>query len=219
MAKLKLDFKLVALVVVGVVLLASNVLLLNRYESRVKSLESERAQRDLRTDMKSAEALRQDYYYSESATLVSPHTMRLNMDKGQVDFVLIDLRSAEDYERGHIRGAINIPFDGKPETIVKFRKALEEGNKERRSYAIVYCYSYACMLGRKTGQELSKHGISVKELSVGYNDWAQQHHIWNSPGEVYDINNYIVTGSQPGDLAPSKEFLNRSCSNDEKFAC
>ena len=115
MAKLKLDFKLVALVVVGVVLLASNVLLLNRYESRVKSLESEIAKRDLRTDLKSAEALRQDYYYSESATLVSPHTMRLNMDKGQVDFVLIDLRSAEDYERGHIRGAINIPFDGKPE--------------------------------------------------------------------------------------------------------
>jgi rhodanese-related sulfurtransferase len=173
----------------------------------------------MRTDLKSTEDLRKDYYFTETATLVSPHTMRLNMDKGQVDFVLVDVRAAEDYQRGHIKGAINIPFDGKPESVNKFRKALEDGKKDRRSYAIVYCYSSACMLGRKTGQELAKQGISVKELSIGYNDWEQEHTVWNNPGEIYDINNYIISGGEPGELTPSKEFLNRPCSVDDKFSC
>ncbi len=215
----KMNSRSIFLIAVVILLAVSQVFIIKRYDSKVTKLESEITKRDMRTDLKSVEDLREDYYFSETATLVSPHTMRLNMDKGQVDFVLVDVRAAEDYQRGHIKGAINIPFDGKPETVDKFRKALEAGKKDRRSYAIIYCYSSACMLGRKTGQELAKQGISVKELSIGYNDWKQEHKVWNNPGEVYDINNYITTGSDPGELAPSKEFLNRPCSVDDKFSC
>lgn len=217
--KYKASNRSIIIIALVLVLAVSQVIVIKRYDSRIKSLESEIVKRDLKTELKPVEDLRKDYYFSESATLVSPHTMRLNMDKGQVDFVLVDVRSAEDYQKGHIRGAINIPFDGSEEAINKFREALKTGKEERRSYAVVYCYSSACMLGRKTGQELAKHGISVKELSIGYNDWEQQYKVWNNPGEVYDINDYITRGSEIGELKPSKEFLNRPCSTDDKFAC
>ncbi len=189
------------------------------YQSKINSLNAELGKRDMKTEYKSEDDLRTDFYNTEAASLVSPHTMRLKMDSGEIDFVLIDVRAAADYEKGHIRGAINIPFDGSDETIGKVRQALEEGKKERKGYGIIYCYSYACMLGAKTGKELSKHGISVKELSIGYNDWEIQHKVWNNPGEIYDINNYIERSSQPGILEPSTEFLNRPCNENDKFSC
>lgn len=189
------------------------------YQNRINTLNAEVAKRDMKTEYKTGDELRADFYNVETASLVSPHTMRLKMDSGEVDFVLIDVRAAADYEKGHIRGAINIPFDGSEEAIDKVRQALQDGKKERRGYGIIYCYSYACMLGAKTGKELSAHGISVKELSVGYNDWELQHKVWNNPGEVYDINDYIVTGDQPGELRPSAAYLNRPCSETEEFSC
>lgn len=211
--------KLALPVTVIAALVVSQIVMAAYYQNRLDDVNEELAKRSLRTDLKSPEDLQTDYFATESATLVSPHAMRLKMDKGEVDFVLIDVRAAEDYAKGHIRGAINIPFDGSDEAINKFRQALEDGKKDRRGYAIVYCYSYACMLGRKTGAELSKHGIYVRELSVGYNDWEQQHKVWNNPGEVYDINNYIVRGTEAGELKPSDDFLNRPCSADDKYSC
>ena len=217
--KININRNLLVAMVVIVGLLVSQFAMYQMYENKLDGVNTELSKRDLRTEFKSVEELRTDYFVTETATLVSPHTMRLRMDAGEVDFVLIDVRAAADYKAGHIKGAINIPFDGSDETINKFRQALEDGKKDRRGYAVIYCYSYACMLGRKTGAELAKHGISVKELSVGYNDWEQQHKVWNNPGEIYDINNYIIRGEEPGELKPSADFLNRPCSVDEKFSC
>jgi len=216
----KSNYKTVALILLFVVIfVAGQVAVVRSSQSKINELRSEIEKRDLRTDLKSVEELRKDYYYSETATLVSPHTMRLQMDKGEVDFVLVDVRAATDYEKGHIRGAISIPFDGSEAAIGKFKQALAEGKKDRRNYAIIYCYSSACMLGRKTGQELSKHGVSVKELGVGYNDWELQHGLWNNQGETYDINNYITRGTDVGELKPSAEFMTRPCSANDKFSC
>src|SRR5690606_13110666 len=114
---------------------------------------------------------------------------------------------------------INIPFDGSDEAIDEVRQALEEGKKERRNYGIIYCYSYACTLGRKTGKTLLSHGISIKELTVGFGDWERSHHIWNNPGEVYDIENYIESREQPGEMNASAEFLNRPCNETAKSSC
>lgn len=189
------------------------------YQSRLGSLQAEIDKRDMKLEYKTTEDLRAEFYNTESATLFSPHTLRLKMDKGEIDFILIDVRAAEDYNRGHIRGAINIPFDSSEESIDKFKQAMEEGKAERKSYAITYCYSYACMLGAKTGKELAKHGISVMELSVGYNDWEMQHRVWNNIGEIYDIEDYIERSDQPGTLEPSQDFLNRPCGESSEFSC
>lgn len=202
-----------------IAILAVQLASLIYYQAKVSSLNTELHNQKLSAQNKSDEELQAEHYATQTATLVSPHTMRLKMDKGEVDFVLIDVRAADDYKRGHIRGAINIPFDGSSEAIEKFRQALADGKKERKTYGIIYCYSYACMLGAKTGNELAKHNIFVKELSIGYNDWEMQHKVWNNPGEIYDINHYIERSDQPGELKASQEFLSRPCSESDKFSC
>src|SRR3989344_9631692 len=50
-----------------------------------------------------------DFYETENAVHVSPHSLRGKMDKGVDDYVLVDLRSKEEYDYEHIIGAINIP--------------------------------------------------------------------------------------------------------------
>jgi rhodanese-related sulfurtransferase len=81
------------------------------------------------------------------------------------DFVLVDLRSEQEYKKEHIIGALNIPayktpdksaYDEEDRIVDAFKKIIAENpNKE----IIVHCYSSACMTGRKIGKILSHHDI------------------------------------------------------------
>lgn len=57
----------------------------------------------------SKEELIKNFYLTENAVHVSPHSLRRKMDKGEKNYVLVDLRSPQEYEKEHIVGAVNIP--------------------------------------------------------------------------------------------------------------
>ena len=58
-----------------------------------------------------------EFYDTENAIHVSPHGLRKKMTKGETDsFVLVDLRSEEEYTKEHIITAINIPAYKDPDT-------------------------------------------------------------------------------------------------------
>ena len=57
----------------------------------------------------SENSLIKEFYLTENAVHVSPHSLRLNMDNGVDNYILVDVRSQEEYEKEHIIGAINIP--------------------------------------------------------------------------------------------------------------
>ena len=59
-----------------------------------------------------------EYYQTENAVHVSPHSLRKKMDKGEDDYTLVDLRSSQEYEKEHIIGAINIPTYKDPDNEV-----------------------------------------------------------------------------------------------------
>src|SRR3989344_6010268 len=80
--------------------------------------------------------LARDFYLTENAVHVSPHHIRKAMDKGDDSFVLVDLRSHEEYEREHVVSAVNVPAYKDPDTsaygdverIANSFKELKEGN-------------------------------------------------------------------------------------------
>lgn len=150
-----------------------------------------------------SEELIKDFYLTENAVHVSPHSLRTKMSKGQTgDYVLVDLRSQEEYEREHIVTAVNISaykdpntsaYDEKDRIIGAFR-ALPE-NKE----IIVYCYSTPCMTGRKIGKMLAENDIYVKHLGIGWNEWRYFWTLWNHDAEApTNVLDYIVSGKEPG---------------------
>lgn len=171
------------------------------------------------------EDLIKDFYLTENAVQVSPHSIRKAMDKGEDSFVLVDLRSQEEYEREHIIGAINIPAYKDPNTsaygdverIVNSFKKLKEENPNKD--IVVYCYSIPCMTGRKVGLMLSENEIYVKHLGIGWNEWRHFWTLWNHEGEwnITKVEDYIWSGEEPG--TPKIKVDSTTCPIDSQFGC
>jgi len=154
----------------------------------------------------SNEARIRDYYEIENAVTVSPHGLRKRMDKGDTGFILVDLRSQEEYEREHIVGAVSIPAYEDPDTsayddVERILTAFQALPKDAE--VIVYCYSRPCMTGRKIGLMLAENGIYAKHLGIGWNEWRHDWTSWNHEHEwtVTRPEDYIRTGSEPGQPA------------------
>jgi rhodanese-related sulfurtransferase len=141
------------------------------------------------------------FYDTELAVHASPHSIRKAIAANATDFILVDLRSSQEYAREHIRGAANIPAYRDPDRpayydvdrIVGAFRALPK-NKD----IIVYCYSTPCMTGRKIGKLLADHGIFVKHLGIGWNEWRYQWTSWNHEHEwnTTRAEDYIVGGPE-----------------------
>lgn len=131
-----------------------------------------------------------EYYTTENAVAVSPHDLRMEMDKWSVDFIIVDLRTAGEYQAEHIRWAINIPgiANDKDATSQEARivAAFEKLPKDKR--IIVHCYTHYCMLAKHVGLMLAKQWIHVHELNIGWNEWRYQWDLWNGEGTSKSVN-------------------------------
>jgi rhodanese-related sulfurtransferase len=74
---------------------------------------------------------------------------------------IIDVRGPEDFGKGHIPGAINLPKDS--------WETLSGLDKDRVN--IVYCYSEVCHLSAEAAKRFAEAGFSVMELEGGFDGW------------------------------------------------
>ncbi len=177
----------------------------------------------LNVQSQSENELIKDFYLTENAVHVSPHSLRGKMDRGINDYILVDLRSAQEYEQEHIIGAVSIPAYSDPNTsaygdvdrIVSSFAALPKGKD-----VIVYCYSIPCMTGRKVGKMLAEHGIYVKHLGIGWNEWRHFWQLWNHEHEwnTTMVEDYISSGKGPG-IPKAKINKSAACPISGEFGC
>ena len=157
------------------------------------------------------------FYSSNTATLISPHSLREQLHKGHENFVLIDTREKEDYLRGHITTAINIVPS---KNLVNDFRNLEIQYPDKE--ILIYCYTHVCMRGKKVGKELADNGVYVKELGIGFNEWKNFWRQWNyeDEWEFIDINEFITIGEEPGVLKKNAAdlFETKGCSEGE-YGC
>ncbi|MEX0931067.1 MAG: rhodanese-like domain-containing protein [Candidatus Paceibacterota bacterium] len=173
---------------------------------------------------KSGADLIAEYYEIENAVAVSPHGVRAQISEGQTtNFVLVDLRSREEYEAEHIVTAFNIPAYSDANTsaynevqrIVSSFQDIIANNPNKD--IVVYCYSTACMTGRKIGHLLANHDIYVKHLNIGWNEWKYEWDSWNHDGEIaVNPNDYVISGNEPG--VPPITNTAPNCTDGE-FGC
>ena len=98
---------------------------------------------------------------------VGPVELKRRMDDKEMNFELIDVRSREAYESGHIPGAKMIPFE-------EFKMRVPEFSEYREN--IVYCYSQSCQLADKAARWLAEKGFPVKLLIGGFDVWEKFGH-------------------------------------------
>ncbi|HZJ41844.1 MAG TPA: rhodanese-like domain-containing protein [Patescibacteria group bacterium] len=154
---------------------------------------------------KTKQELIKEFYDVETAVHVSPHGIRKGIAAGDDSFILVDLRSQEEYENEHIIGAVSIPAYKDPDTsayndVDRIVNAFSELDQSKD--IIVYCYSIPCMTGRKIGKMLADHDIYVQHLAIGWNEWKYYWNSWNHEHEwdITDVNQYVASGSEPGKM-------------------
>jgi len=169
-----------------------------------------------------------DFYATETAVLVSPHSVRKAILEGKSDSVLVDVRSQQEYEKEHIIGALSVPAYKDPDTsaygdverIVKGFADIQKKYPDKK--IVVYCYSIPCMTGRKVGNMLAEHDIYVKELGIGWNEWRYFWTLWNHEHEWENTKaeEYVISGSEPGVFAlPDNGVIPKPCSVENEFGC
>ncbi|TFV62594.1 UNVERIFIED_ORG: rhodanese-like domain-containing protein [Bacillus sp. AZ43] len=88
------------------------------------------------------------------------------MRSGDPGFVLLDSRSREAWDRGHVPGAVHLPG----REIV----ARAEAELDRSVPVVAYCWSPACNGATRAALALSLLGFRVKEMIGGFEYWARE---------------------------------------------
>lgn len=88
------------------------------------------------------------------------------LSRGLQDFILLDVRGPDAYEKAHIPGAINLPY-GK---IIE--RKLCDWPKD--ILFVVYCAGPHCNAANKAAVRLARLGRPVKELIGGMAGWADE---------------------------------------------
>lgn len=102
----------------------------------------------------------------------SPHGVKRAL-KDQADKVtVVDVRRRADFEKGHIPGAVNIPFD-EHKSFTGDETEFKELRKDGYNY--IYCYELLCNLGAKAAKKFASLGYPVKEMVGGFKTWEEDH--------------------------------------------
>jgi rhodanese-related sulfurtransferase len=79
------------------------------------------------------------------------------------DVVVVDVREAEDYKKGHIPGSVNLPHD-QWQSLAGLRKdALN----------VLVCYTQQCHLAATAAFEFAGKGFPVMEMEGGFEAWKE----------------------------------------------
>jgi rhodanese-related sulfurtransferase/DNA-binding HxlR family transcriptional regulator len=78
------------------------------------------------------------------------------------DLVIVDVRPEQEYEAGHIEGAVSIPIDELAQRLAE----LPEGSE-----VVAYCRGPFCAYAHQAVRQLQDAGRSARRLEVGWPEW------------------------------------------------
>lgn len=110
-----------------------------------------------------------EYFEAELAYKTNGHFIKKAVKEQRKDVVIVDVRAANDFAKGHIPGAINIPF----EKFSSFEGTETEFEGLRKDgFNCIYCYTATCNLAQKAARKFASLGYPVKEIMGGFELWA-----------------------------------------------
>jgi rhodanese-related sulfurtransferase len=101
-----------------------------------------------------------EYFEAKLEFTTGPIELHSLIEKGE-SINIIDVRDTEEYRKGHIPGAINLPSD-------KW-DSFEGLSRDRTN--IVYCYHQQCHLSAKACKYFAEQGFPVMEMEGGFEAW------------------------------------------------
>ncbi len=105
------------------------------------------------------------HFASKLSVETDPSDVMLDLQRGQDGFVILDVRPSDDYEDGHIEGAVHIPY----------RQINAETSKQlpKDKVIVTYCWGPGCNASTKGALRLASLGFRVKEMIGGLEYWKR----------------------------------------------
>src|SRR6266446_4294807 len=103
------------------------------------------------------------YFENKLAFTTGPVELDRWIKSHEDNLVVVDVRAAEDFAKGHIPGAINIP---------KERWDNPQGLRKDKTN-VVYCYTQQCHLAANACARFAGQGYPVMELEGGFEVWKE----------------------------------------------
>ncbi|PYJ55890.1 MAG: rhodanese [Verrucomicrobia bacterium] len=103
------------------------------------------------------------YFENKLAFTTGPVELDRWIKNSENNLVVVDVRAAEDYAKGHICGAINIPKE----------QWDNPGGLSRDKTNVVYCYTQQCHLAANACVQFAGKGYPVMELEGGFEAWKE----------------------------------------------
>ena len=103
------------------------------------------------------------YFEDKLAFTTGPVELDRWIKAHENNLVVVDVRAAEDYDKGHIPGAINLPKD----------KWENPQGLSKDKTNVVYCYTQQCHLGANACVRFASKGYPVMELEGGFEIWKE----------------------------------------------
>ncbi|MCX7832586.1 MAG: rhodanese-like domain-containing protein [Ignavibacteria bacterium] len=111
------------------------------------------------------ETTKEGYIKPQNINLVQAKTLY------DINGLFIDGRKREEYEKGHIKGAINIPYEEFMKLTVDERKEMMR-KYNKNGVIVCYCEGGGCDVSIDLGYEIAKIGFnSVNIYLGGYSEW------------------------------------------------
>lgn len=103
------------------------------------------------------------YFEQKLAFTTGPVELDRWIRSGENNVVVVDVREAEDYAKGHVPGAINIPKEqwNNPQGL-----ARDKTN-------VVYCYTQPCHLAANACVQFASRDYPVMEMEGGFAAWKE----------------------------------------------
>ncbi len=102
------------------------------------------------------------YFADKMAFTTGPVELCRNI-KERANLAVIDVRESEDYRKGHVPGAINLPYD----------QWSSRAGLRKDALNVLYCYSQQCHLAAMAAVEFASDGFPVMEMDGGFEAWKE----------------------------------------------
>ncbi len=115
----------------------------------------------MKTQLRAVDPAKARKFFEDKITFTTGPIEVEHMIKEDEEINIVDVRAGEDYEEGHIPGAVNLPRER--------WETLEGLQKDKTN--VLYCYSHVCHLAAKAAVEFADKGYPVMEMEGGFRAW------------------------------------------------
>lgn len=106
------------------------------------------------------------HFYRRFTFEADASDVHADIESGAGAFVLVDTRSTEAWEQGHIPGAVHLPTDDIP---ARAAELVAPG-----SVVVTYCWGPGCNGATRAAHAFAVAGYQVKEMLGGFEYWSRE---------------------------------------------